>query len=261
MGQSVNLEPKSSALGVVIWILAILIFLGALAYFLYPFFTKENNNLPVSENATSTPGLPEVPEGDFAPEFSHRSYFTKGEKQVLDGRVDYPNDVVPNTESYTRELIQVIAREGKPETTFFEIEINKTTGEHLSLNEFFDWAKFSLMDRNFWTDNFSPDFNYFVFKETNNFWSGVVLRPKEGKSPILLKKDLLKMEESPDLERLFFTGPGLKEGNFVDYLLAGQSVRRLKFSRMMSAFVYGWYNGNLIITTSEKAFEEATKRL
>ena len=89
----------------------------------------------------------------------------------------------------------------------------------------------------------------------------MALRPKEGKSPILLKKDLLKIEGSKDLEKFFITSPGSREGEFSDFLLSGQSVRYLKFSRMTSVFVYGWYKGNLIITTSEAAFGEAITRL
>lgn len=262
MGQPTNYEPKSSALVVIVWIFAIVIFLGALAYFIYPFIWGEKDEVPAPNgNPTNSSGLPEVPEENFVPEFSHRSFFTKGQKQVLETRVNYPDDLGLNTESYTRDFIRAIGSQAKPDETFLEIEINKTTGDHLALVEFFDWAKFSLADESFWRENFGPDFNYFIFKEKNNFWSGVVVRPKEGKSPILLRKDLLKIEGSKDLEKFFFTSPGVKEGNFSDFLLVGQSVRYLKFSRMASAFVYGWYNGNLIIATSEGAFKEAMARL
>ena len=262
MGQATDFKPKSSALVVLIWVFAILLFLGALGYFLYPFFTEDKEEVPIVDgNSTSTTGLPTVPDQDFIPEFSHRSFFTKGEKQVLDLRVNYPDDVVPNTESYTKDLIKVIGTQGKSETIFLEIELNKTDGKHLALTEFFDWAKFQLLEEKFWNDNFGPDFNYFVFKDKGSYWTGMVIRAKNGKSPILLKKDLLKIEQSKDLEKFFFATPGTRGENFTDFLLAGQSVRRLEFSRTASVFVYGWYNGNFIITTSEKSFIEAAGRL
>lgn len=261
MGQSLDAKPKSSGLMVLIWILAVLLFFGALVYFLYPFFQNDENS-PAGNNATSaTGGLPQVPEQDFTPEFSHRSFFTKGEKQVLDLRVNYPDDVIPNTTPYTREILWVIGTEGNDEINFFEIKFNKTDGKHLVLTEFFDWAKFSLIEESFWRENFSPDFNYFVFKDKNNFWTGMVLRPKEGKSPILLRRDLQKLESSEDLEKFFFTSPGPKEGTFTDYLLDEVSVRYQDFNGTNPVFVYGWHNGNLILATSEKAFVEAKARL
>jgi len=262
MGEQMNYQPKSSAIAVIIWVLAILLFLGALVYFLYPFLSGDDEgSAAIPSGATSTAGLPEVPDPDFTFQFSHRSFFVKGEKRVIDARVNYPEDVVANTEVYSREILQAIINQGGQNSTFFEVELNKTDGSHLSLNQFFDWAKFSLLPEKFWSENFGPDFNYFVFKENNTFRLGMVLRPKTGKSPILLKKNLLELEKSAGLRKFFLTDPGTERGAFSDSLLGGQTVRVKKFSINNAAFVYGWYNGNLVFTTSESAFGEAITRL
>lgn len=249
-------SPRAKAL---IWLL-VFAFLGALAYFLYPFLVKPKTTLPESSggNVVSST-LPNVPEELTLSQFNHQTFFGGKVVETLNLEVIYPPRRIEDYDLINYEAPRLFLN--KENISFSEIEIQKFTRKPLALPEFFNLAQVNWFDEDFWISNFNLDFTYFIYKNSNGFWPGLVLQLKPEKSQIVMDSQIRKIETGEDLFKLFITQPKERSGIFQSVLISGEPARSLKLNNSDANFVYGWFHNYLVISTSLTGLEEAIKKL
>jgi hypothetical protein len=122
----------------------------------------------------------------------------------------------------------------------------------------------TVLDPSFLAENFNPDPTFFVYRDKSGSWPGYVLSLQNGKNWLFLESDVAKLESSPAIANFFLTntGPASPDG-FTDSAIASTTVRILPFleATVPTYFVYGWSNGNLILSTSQAGFAAAIAHL
>lgn len=246
---------------IVLAIVVLILLLGALAYFLYPLFVKDNNVPPVTDdNATTTPSLPGVPDNVLSPSFTHTSFFRRAGDRVLDMNVKFTATNVTDLENYDQKIDRLLSGVTE-EKALVELSARREAGQHLSLAEFFDYSSNRVFTHAFLDQNFNPDFTFFIYKNKNGFWPGFVIKLAKDKNWVVVKPEVAKLERSANLADFFITEPGERVGDFKDKLVSSQSARVLSYSKAPASLIYGWFHDYLVISTSEEGLKEAVGRL
>lgn len=265
-----RVEPKGGKAGGVfasgyifriIWALTLVLVLGAIFYFVFPLFSSSSpDKLEVLvPTSTLNPVLPSVPPGMTTLKFNHQSYFRKPAEAVLTLRLSYPARTAENSANYNQKLSALL--ESEPATsTFYEVRVEKDNGEPLAFSQFLEAAGIKLLDSDFLASNFNPDFTFFIYQTKKGFWPGLLAQAQSEKNWILLKPEIVKLENS-EVETFFLGNPGRRIGFFEDSLISRQSARILKFESPEASFVYGWFHDYLVMSTSLEGLKEAVNRL
>lgn len=112
--------------------------------------------------------------------------------------------------------------------------------------------------------HFNPDASFFVYRDANGFWPGIVLLLTPGDNWLFAKNDVQSLESSPDIANLFLAGVGAPSASgFADSTVNNTAVRAVSFphANPPATFLYGWYQTYLIISTSQNGFTAAMKLL
>ena len=261
-GQTGKALTGSGYLFKVFLAVGIVLVIAAVFYFAFPLFIHENNNNSSGgEVATTTPTLPVVPPSVTIPNFIHQSFFRKAADQVIPLKLAYLAVAVGDLKTYSQKLSGVLPPGRTATPVLFEIAMNKEDGMALAVSQFFNAAGMKFLDADFLAANFNFDFTAFVYKAKDEFWPGLILQPQSSKNLVLLKSEVLKLESNSDIETLFLTNPGERLGEFADTSMSGQLARFLQFKNPTANFIYGWFHGYLIISTSLDGLKEAVNRL
>ncbi len=257
-------KSSTSVLKVTLWIVLGLFVLGALIYFIYPLVSPSDGEGVNGDNAvsisTSSPTLPPVPPSVTIPKFDHKSFFKKPADTVLEIKFNYPVTSVLDLETYNQKISNLL-QGSRSTSTLVELEVKGGNDRPLALSQFWTASGIRLLPEDFWAQEFNPDFTFFVFRNKDGDWPGLVTKFVEGRSWLVLKNRIVAMESSADLEELFVVAPGNRFGGFADTLVSGQPARALEFSKPSTRFVYGSFHNYLLISTSLEGLKEAVARL
>lgn len=257
------LPPEHSNWWTFGWIMGGAVILGALVYFIYPFIAvKPSPEEPILPPIEDGGGLPEVPPYLVVPKFFHQSFFKEAADETLSSTFSVALVKDEVSLSYNEKILEILKGASK-NTKMIEVFLEKEgdRGQHLGLVEFTKVAEAEFLDLEFLADNFNPDFTFFIFKDGVDFWPGLIAKPKSGKSLALLQSEVLKLESSGNLVNLFLKFPGQGQEKFQDILILGEPTRKLEFPDGGGEFIYGWFHGFLVISTSEAGLKEAALRL
>lgn len=256
-------KKKLDLFWVVVPVLALALF-AAIVYLVYSSFSA------VGEPASPTPAQKsEIPQGPRAPiqppsqapeaEFIHLSLFRKPADETLTFVRRSRAESAAELETWSQRLLRVLGG-AKQGSKFIEIRFQDEAGRDLRVDEILALPDALVLAPEFLLDKFNPDPTAFVYRDGGAFSPGYIfaLRPEENW--LFLREDVAKLELSSKLENLFLQSPGSPIGNFEDVVVGEQPARQLAFPSG-ATFIYGWFRGRLILSTSEEGLKEALARM
>jgi len=254
----------------VIGFIVLLIVAGfVLYYFVYPLVVQEKKtslqqietSKSPQEGALLRPQEVSRQAESIIPSFGHSSFFRSASPEKLVLRLEGPAARASDLRTYTQKTTDLLLG-ARTTSTLFEIEVQNTDGTPAAFVGFLQAIDGGVLDPQFFATNFEPDFTYFIYKDKQGYWPGYMLALKPGQNWLFLKSDVAKLEESPKLENLFMTSPGKKTGEaFQDGTIEKQPVRALVFDSPGGVFIYGWFRGYFIMSTSNEGLKQALSRI
>lgn len=241
------------------------VILGIIIYFIYVVFSKNNNagqNPLGGARQVNVPSLQPIQTQQSAPvsTFVHSSLFRKPADQIISLVIPQETSNASDLKTFSQRMNLVLSS-AKQDSSMVEIKTQSTDGRYLSAYEVWSSANSDALAKDFLEANFNPDATLFVYKDKSGFRLGYVLALKPSKNWLFLKNDVAQIEQSPKIENFFLSPPGAPSAKgFEDAIINNQPVRRLSFSSG-GEFLYGWSNGNLIVSTSAGGFKEAVAKL
>ena len=225
-----------------LFVLLAVVFLAGY-YVIYPLLNPAP--APVQQKAAAPAGTVETLE--------HKSFFT----QPVDGI--FTLDASLPVQGMQADRDKVNALVGGLTGNFFELEPEDSLSQPVFASDFFTLIGANILKTDFLNANFEKDFTMFLYKDKSALLAGYILKLKTGETPILLKNDVMELENaSSSWANLFVMQTGTPAQQFRDDLLSGQPVRVLDFSNPSSTLAYGWFlNKYLIISTSLDGMKDA----
>lgn len=275
-------KPKFFKWLVVVILIISLVGFGFFGYYvLYPLVFGENKSSSVQNRATAdvqnkykstseqqTNLSPQKENRDSVSwqepaDFIHKSFFQKDVDEVLTlvvkkGPALSANDL----QTYNQRLFNLISSASST-SAFFEILIKLDT-QPITAAQFSELVG-SIVDTNFLSENFYPDFTAFVYKDENGLWPGYIFKLLPNKNWLFLKDHpaVVNIEKSNKLNLLFLSRPGNESSQgFEDEVILNQSFRALNYKNQGAKFIYGWATGGyFVLSTSRAGLEEALTRV
>ncbi|MBI4087729.1 MAG: hypothetical protein HY434_02785 [Candidatus Liptonbacteria bacterium] len=249
-------KPANKTKTIVVAVLAILLTLG-IVYFSYQILLKSSST--TTENVSPSP-VAAGPQAPVQPAgFTHHSSFKSPPDEVLALMIGKNTQGGISPQTYTQQIRDL--GYGIQTPAFYEVGIQGADGHDLTMNETFSAAGAAPLDPSFALRRFNSDLTVFVYRDRNGLWPGYVLALKPSENWLFLRDEVSAQLEKPQkMESFFVSSPGSVIGGFKDTVVNGQPARVLKFSSGAS-FVYGWFRGYLILSTSEEGLKEAAARL
>jgi flagellar basal body-associated protein FliL len=273
-------KTSSPVIPIIIFIIIVGV-LGAAGWFGYDIFFK--NSLS-NQNATSTasgatasssasnaspiaayqPSSTVATSTAVATTFVHSSLFKKPADQVVTFSISSGGvaQTADQLQTYDQQLSTVLSATNKS-SNFIEIDVKGADGHDLSIEELLSEANAEVLGTDFLAANFNPDATFFAYRDTNGFWPGYVIALKIGESQLALKSGVQAIESSPNIGNMFLANAGTSTpSGFTDAVISSASVRVLNFTGATPAvFVYGFFQNDLIMSTSRAGFAAAVARL
>ncbi len=232
-------------------------FLFLLGFYFLPLLFEAGRSEPSEEATTPSASLPPVPVS--APgDFTHQSLFRqRGEVvSVRLGDILSPADL----RTYESRIFSAVSA-SDPASNFFEVELQDPNGRPYSWQELLGIVDPKGIAPRFPYGNFMRDYTAFVYRDDNGLWSGYAIRLQKGQVPLIVQKEVLKLEESSDFENFFLVSPGAPQGAFQDAQFLGQPIRVLPWSAPGARIAYGWFHVDyLVISTSLDGLKAAVER-
>lgn len=248
------------------WIIASVIavvVISGVIYFGYQIFkgqqvapTTNGNSVPIKQSVP-LPADQEV--FGPTPEFVHMTFFKKPPEETLTFISKSQAENSQELRTFGQKMLDVLAT-AKKESKFIEVLFKDDSGRDLSLSEVLALSGSLVLPGDFLLDKFNPDPTVFVYRDAKGPWLGYIFELKPSENWLFLKNDIIKLETSAKLENFFLVSPGSPSGGFEDIVISSQPARKLTFSSG-AVFVYGWFRGHLILSSSEDGLKEALARL
>lgn len=252
-------EPTNKVLIAAVIITAVALAL-AIAYFVYRIFFNQAPQLAEKHASSATVTIPSSthpPSLGSSGSFIHKSLFRNPADTLLPLTVNSSAQNSANLKTYTQQIKDVI-RSDKT-SVFFEINAKGVDGHDLSIHEVLSAAGAPVLDPGFISLHFDPDPTVFIYQNKSGIWPGYILALKPGENRLFLRDEISQIEKSQKISSLFINTTG-SPGNFQDTIISGQPARALRFNSG-EVFVYGWFRGYLILSTSEDGLKETLGRL
>jgi len=256
-------QPMPSEHGIswtLAWVFGVAAVLAALVFFLYPLITQREPEDPVIPPDDEEVVFPDVPAYLVVPKFTHETLFINEPEEVLSTILGPPVDEAMANGVYEKKVLEVL-KTTKTDSGVIQIDLKKTEDQHLALVEFLKLAGAEFIDLEFLSNNFNPDFTFYVYKNGDERWPGLVAKLKPGKSKLLLQSELSKLESSDKISALYLSPPGDKTSGFKDVLVFNEPARIVDFKEEGARFVYGWFHSFFVISTSDEGLLDALLKL
>ncbi len=194
--------------------------------------------------------------------FTHATLFSKPVDQTLTLTLSSAAQNASDLQTFPQRFSGIFAG-ARPTSTFFEIDAKKADGTDAYVNDIFSAADTAVLDPQYVLAHFNPDATVFAYKDANGIWPGYVLKLKPAENWLFLKDNVAKLEAmTTKIENFFLVSPGDPSAvGFQDVTAANSSFRALAFSQPGATFVYGWYQGYLMMSTSLDGLKQAIARL
>ncbi|MBM3256938.1 MAG: hypothetical protein FJY98_01245 [Candidatus Liptonbacteria bacterium] len=157
-----------------------------------------------------------------------------------------------------REALEALPAPSASSTLVEMLPIGES-GEPVSLSEYFTLLDLDVFNSGFLATHFEGRFGMFVYRDKKGWWPGYVLALKPGENWLFLKEEMAALEESPNLSNFFLTAPGSPKSNFLDARIGDVSAREILWAD--GRFIYGWFRGYLVLSTSQAGLEAVLPRL
>lgn len=265
LGATASGGEKNKLMTAIIALVAIAL-LGAVAFLAYQLFLKSppsSNVTPAGPRAINQPAT--RPQSSPLPStsplarqgFVHHSLLKKPADQLLVLTVRSNVENATDLQTFNQRVIGLLAQAKSP-GNLFEINVKNTDGKDLDINEIFSAADIGVLDSQFVSARFNLDPTFFVYRDKNGstgltaggLWPGFIISLKPTENWLFIKNDVAKLEKSSKVNNFFLSFPGDSSGDFKDDVVSGQPVRVLTFTAPGAVFIYGWFRGNLILSTS-----------
>lgn len=238
---------------------ALIVFVLAGYFFLFPILSFVGRIVPRgAPGATAPPRAAQPPPEAVAPTpLVHQSFLRNAADEAL--ALVFPGAATSSAqlETYSQRLARLVAA-AHPTSTFIEVAVAHGDGTPFSLSDFFSRIDAGVLPGDFLDTNLTPDFTLFVYRDRGGMWPGYLLSFRPDKNWLFLKEEIASLEGSPKIANLFVGGPGNPSaGGFRDDEIAGQPVRALAFSKQGAEFLYGWFHGYLVFSTSAEGLRQA----
>jgi hypothetical protein len=268
-----NLEtPQKQALPWIVIVAVTLLVLGVSGYLGYNYFFSEKSientepstgraNTQQSGSQRQTKGSPVVarpiPQGAFA----HISAFRAPAEQVIPFVISGDVTSAADLQTYTQKISSSLSTI-KQNASFLEVLATKSDGSGASFGEFMYSIQTNLLDQGVFAENFDPDFTFFIYRDSNGYWPGFILKLKPTKNWLYIKDEIARIENATARDAIFLTVPGAPSADgFKDDAVGDVSVRNLNYSNPSASFMYAWIRDRLFISTSRAGFQEALSKL
>ncbi len=151
-------------------------------------------------------------------------------------------------------------------STLIEVIPSDASGGRVPLGTFFTLQDTGILSTDFMAAHFAEQFAMFAYRDKQGVWPGYVLPLKPGENWLFLKDEVAKLESSPKLANFYLADPGAPQDEWSDARVGDVAVRELDWtpsdkSATKVRFVYGWFRGYLIISTSQEGFTAILPRL
>jgi hypothetical protein len=233
---------------------AVLLF--SAGYYLIPYFipAPEAPTLPITHTAptqglpSSTPNQPVY--------FGHVSLFKVAPDEKFSVSLG-----AGGKEAYVTQLNALLSSV-KSDSRIIEVELKDGANHALSWSRFLQAMGAVSIGDEFWTTRFEDDFTFFFVKQAGKFRPGYALTLKPGTTPLLLKTDVLILENTDDFfSSLYLESPGPASGQFTDFQFPNQAVRMLRFATSTPSLVYGFpLTKYFVISTSDEGYTTAVSK-
>ncbi len=273
-------EPKKNNTVIILVAIAAVAALGLVGYLAYTiFFAGGTAGAPSSRYGAQAPAAAAVPQvvpptaasssatasasGPAAP-FMHKSLFKRPADQTLTLALSAGGVATgaADLQTFNQKLSSLLAAANK-NTGMIEVDMQTPDGHGVAVSDLLAQANAGILNAQALA-HFNPDATFFVYRDKSGFSPGIVLSLKSGDNWLYAKNDVAQLESSPDIVNLFLQNVGTPAGSgFADSAISSTAVRVLSFPNATppAYFIYGWYQTDLILSTSENGFTAATKRL
>ncbi|MBI2622962.1 MAG: hypothetical protein HYW65_00085 [Candidatus Liptonbacteria bacterium] len=153
-------------------------------------------------------------------------------------------------------------------STLIEVVPKDADGARVPLGQFLERMDAGVLPPEFLAARFAEQFVFFVFRDKAGFWPGFVLALRPGENWLFLKDEVAALERSPKLANFFLEDPGEAGDEWSDARVGDVAVRELEWTPATKSanaanpkFVYGWFRGYLVISTSEEGLAAILPRL
>jgi hypothetical protein len=257
-GKPAGQEEKASPFSIAIVIVIAAGIIAAVAFLAYRLFPS---NSPSSNTNNYQPTSAQPVEPAPASSFVHHSFFKKPADQFLVLTVRSAAESASELQTYNQRFVELLSN-ANPTSSIIEIGAKGNNGSDLGVSEIFPLADIAVLETQFLLSHFSPDVTLFAYRDKNGFWPGYILSLQSSENWLFLKSEVAKLETSPKIANFFLSSPGSPASTgFKDDFINDQPARVLGFSAPGASFVYGWFRGYLILSTSEDGLKEAFSRL
>jgi hypothetical protein len=281
-----NNKKSGNFFGKFILTLFILLIFGGIGFFAYTKFFSNKNSLPsnnsgaAQNNAVNSGAYSSSSQSNVVPISlnptstsivtptvlsNHVSLFKIAPDANVTFLLSSSNSVnsASDLETYSQKLLNALSSVNK-KSSFIEITVKNSDGTYLNIGDLFSNAGINFFDQNFLFSNFNPDASFFVYKDKNgNFWPGYVLSTLQNVNSNLISSVANDIESSQSINNIFINGSwNMASSGFSNLIISSDTLRAVNFTgNGQSAFVYGWVNNDLIISSSRDGFVQAMKHL
>ncbi len=225
-----------------------------------------------SEELAAT--IPVAEEGQAAP---LRGIFRKAADRTVSFTATGFVQSVTDLKTPNQRLGEVLAATPASGTsTLIEVIPGDAGGVPVPLGSFLTLQDISVFPENFLSTHFADKFAMFVYRDKQGLWPGYVLTLKPAENWLFLKDEAAKLEGSSKLANFYLADPGEADEEWSDERVGDVAVRQLNWtpadakalagkpaekSAPKVRFVYGWFRGYLLISTSQEGFAAILPRL
>lgn len=263
-------EKSKTSWAAVLITLVSLIIVAAVAYLAYNFFFAgvpamptgrqavpatvplQNNNGQVPGQTAARPGVG----------FSHATAFSKPVDRTLVLAFGSSAQNASELQTFSQRFLGIFSGTNTT-SSFFEVNVKNADGSAADINGIFAAADAAVLAPDYVLAHFGPDATVFAYRDANGIWPGYILKLKPTENWLFLKDDVARIEvATAQIENFFLLSPGNPSAaGFADDAVENSPVRTLAFSQPGATFIYGWFRGYLIMSTSLDGLKQAMTRL
>lgn len=217
----------------------------------------EQNNQILQENQTTT-----VPINDSNQENSQQSNLLSLFKISSDNIVEFNIDTkIPNFKKYYQFLItdSLSKTTSTNQTSTLKIiNLKDQNNNLLNWTEFLEVTKTTLLNHDFWNNNFNPNFVGFIYQNKNGIWPGYILEIKNSILPLSIQLELKNLYDNRNiLSNFYFNNPDFSKTELQNSLILNKEPVTILKAQTGEKFVYGIFlNKYLILSTSIEGLEQ-----
>lgn len=160
-----------------------------------------------------------------------------------------------------QEALAAIPRVAATSSSLIQIIPTDTGGTPIPLSQFISLFDATVLDPQFFSTRFEDQFVMFGYQDARGWWPGYILNLRGSENWLFLQGDVRALESSSKIQNFYVSSPGDPKNKFYDIKIGEVSARAMDWTGVPTSFVYGWFRGYLILSTSRQGLEAVLPRL